>query len=127
MKKILLSIIVFVTFAAFGVPMTFAAPFNANNNPNIVANYPTGDHTVIMPDGSIVYNQQGADIVMMNKNSGNAQQWYDNGDGGVHTNFKDVGQATTCSNGWTFVGQANPSWGGYFVVGDNYCAKSNSF
>lgn len=128
MKKVMMSIAAFLTLALFSAPVTLAAPNNSTNNPNVVANYPTGNHTVIMPDGSIAYNQMGADVVMVTGNSNNGQQWYLNPDGGgVHTNFKDVGSDTSCSPGWTFIGKANPSWGSYFTAGDNYCANSNSF
>lgn len=110
----------------------FAAPFNAANNPNIVANYPNGPHTIVEKDGSIDYRDYGADVVIRAGNSNNFQQWFVGNNDSDHSVWMDVETATSCPAKWTFI--ENPyhppfgdTWGYYFPPGDNYCVHTNDF
>jgi hypothetical protein len=102
----------------------------AENNPNVVAFYTSGPHAVIQKDGTILYNQQGADLVL--QSGWNFQQWYVDASGNVvHTLFRNVGDDTTCNGNGLFI--ENPydppngdTWGYYFPDGDNYCASSSN-
>lgn len=111
-----------------------AAPTNsqkAENNPQIVSNYQTGDHTVVQPDNSIAYGQLGADVVMEAGEDKTFQQWYEGQNGEtVHTVWRNIGTDTQCPANWLFI--QNPqqpptgdTWGYHFPDGSNYCVKSN--
>lgn len=108
----------------------FAAPFNATNNPQIVANYSSGDHGVV---GEFV-THNGADVVMRAGNSGNFQQWFygtsdENGGNteGDHSIWRNVGDSTDCHAKEVLVENASASWGDYLQPGANYCVKTNDF
>ncbi len=137
MKKIF-GTCVLVFLMVFVVTPAFAAPNNAANNPNIVANFPSGQHTVIEGNGVTDFNHVGSDVVMKAGNSNNFQQWFQGssttesqaGAHGDHSVWRDIGSNTSCPSGWTFV--ANPkqpptgdTWGSYFPNGDNYCVHTN--
>lgn len=129
-KLIVAAAVVGMTLMQAGA--VYASPANenkGNNNPNVVAFYPDSTHTVIQPDGSIKYEQPGADLVM--QAGKNFQQWYDGPSTDVHTLWRNVGDDTSCNGHFTLV--ENPyqpptgdTWGTYFPNGDNYCVKSNS-
>lgn len=137
MKKIF-GLIVSVCLMSLAVSPALAAPNDAANNPNIVANYPDGQHTVIEGNGVTDYNHVGSDVVMQAGNSNNFQQWF-NGTSttetadsthGDHSVWRDIGQDTSCPSGWTFVENPNQpptgdTWGTYFPSGDNYCVHTN--
>lgn len=111
-----------------GAAGAFAAPFKAANNPNILDNYPTGPHGII---GEAEYHE-GADVVMKAGRSGNIQQWFygtsaSEGLHGEHSNWKNVGSATSCPAGWDFVADPYPEWGFYLESGANYCVHTNDF
>ena len=109
-----------------------ASPLNehkAENNPNVVAYLTNGIHTVIMPDGSLVNNWEGGDLVQQ---AGlNFHQFFEDVNGNrIHTLFRNIGDGTDCPSGWWFL--ENPydptpgdTWGYYFPEGDNYCVRSN--
>lgn len=129
MKK--LSIFLFSAFLFLTVTAgsAWAAPFNARNNPQIVANYPTGDHGVT----GEAYLHNGADVVMRAGNSGNFQQWFygysaETGQitEGDHSLWVSVGSDTTCRKGGTLVENANQAWGDYLLSG-NYCVYTNDY
>lgn len=123
-------IILFAVFAlALILPVTaMAAPFKAENNPQIVANYPTGDHGIVGEP----YLHEGADVVMKAGKSGNFQQWFYGTSAepnhpveGDHSVWK-LSKDGTCKDGWDLVENANQSWGDYLQPG-NYCVKTNDF
>lgn len=61
-----------------------AAPTNENKgtqNPQVVAYYPQGNHTVIQPDNSIKYGQIGTDLVLEAGEDKTFQQWYEGNNG----------------------------------------------
>lgn len=137
MKKILGTLISFCMMG-FAVTPALAAPNNATNNPNIVANYSNGQHTVIEGGGITDFNHVGSDVVMKAGNSQNFQQWFQgtsttetqDSTHGDHSVWRNVGSNTSCSSGWTLV--VNPkqpptgaTWGSYFPNGDNYCVHTN--
>ncbi|MGE5393044.1 MAG: hypothetical protein ACM3NH_04865 [Candidatus Saccharibacteria bacterium] len=108
-----------------------AAPFNAANNPNIVANYPTGDHGIA---GEPV-NHNGADVVMRAGNSGNFQQWFVGTaaeNGGVTEGDHSVWMLSkdgSCPNDSWYKMTVGPGnfWGDYLVNGGTYCIHTNDF
>ncbi len=113
---------------AVSVGSVSAAPFNASGNPNIVANYPTGPHGI---PGEAEFHE-GADVVMRAGQSGNFQQWFYGTSAsenlhGEHSNWKNVGSATTCPNGWILFVDPYPEWGDYLEPGANYCIHTNNF
>lgn len=124
--KIIITLSAIVLFAFAGVAS--AAHFKSNN-PNTVANYPTGDHGIVGEP----YLHVGADVVTKSGNSGNFQQWFvgtSTENGGVsekdHSVWK-VSKDGSCSNdGWVLVENASQSWGDYLVSGANYCVKTNT-
>ncbi len=124
-------IIVVIILAIAGVvmaPNAHAAPFNAVNNPQIVANYPTGPHGI---PGEAEFHE-GADVVMRAGNSGNFQQWFYGTSAseslhGEHSKKKNVGSQTECPNGWVLIPDAHPEWGDYLEPGANYCVHTNDF
>ncbi len=131
MKKSL----IFSTLFALAVSLTgaaYASPANENkadNNPNVVAYYENQSHTVIQPDGSILYDQPGGKDIVHQAGS-NFQQFYEDPDGNrVHTLFRNVGDDTSCQVGLFLQNPYDPptgdTWGTYFPEGDNYCAQSN--
>lgn len=129
MRK-LLALFTALAVSLFGATAAFAAPFNAGNNPQIVANYSTGDHGI----PGEPYLHTGADVVMRAGNSGNFQQWFygtsaENGGitEGDHSVWKNVGTSTSCSDNETLVADAYPQWGDYLEPGANYCVKTNDF
>lgn len=127
MKTLFMSLLALAVFLS-GSSMAYAAPFNAEGNPNIVANYPTGPHGII---GEAEFHE-GADVVKLNGKSGNLQQWFygtsaSEGLHGEHSNWKNVGTATSCSQGWDLVVDPYPEWGDYLEPGSNYCVRTNDF
>src|SRR3954466_6936829 len=70
--KNIISILGTVAILGASAGTAAAAPFNALNNPQIVANYSSGDHGIVGEP----YLHQGADVVMRAGNSGNFQQWF---------------------------------------------------
>ncbi len=109
-------------------PSAWAAPFNSTNNPNIVANYPSGSHGIVGEDSL----HTGADLVVAAGQSGNFQQWFvGNGDGNVndegdHSVWLSVGNSTSCPSGWDLLVNAQNNWGSYLKPG-NYCVHTNNF
>ena len=134
MKKTLISFLTVGLLCSLGVTKVSAAPTNppkADNNPQVVAYYPVGSHTVIQPDNTILYGQNGTDLVLEAGEDKTFQQWYEgvNGDK-VHTVWRNVGSDTQCPSDWLLI--QNPyqpptgdTWGYHFPNGDNYCVKSN--
>jgi len=129
-KKLLSATASGVLLLSAFTPAAFAAPFNAaNNNPQVQAYYPTGDHGIAGESDT----HTGQDLVMKAGNSGNFQQWFqgtstENGGNteGDHSVWKNVGDSTTCNgNNSTLVTNANPSWGNYLQPGANYCVHTN--
>jgi hypothetical protein len=125
MKKIL-SITLSIAMMGVSATTIMAAPFNANN-PNIVANYPTGPHGIV---GEPEYHE-GADVVMLAGQSGIVQQWFvgnSSVDGfhGDHSVWKPTSD-TTCQSGSVLVLNAYPDWGDYLIPGSNYCVTTNDF
>ena len=106
-----------------------AAPFKAENNPQIVANYPTGSHGIV---GEDAYHE-GADVVMTTGKSGNLQQWFYgtseevDGTHGDHSVWRNVGSDTSCPEGWDFIANPYPAWGDYLTPGNNYCVHTNDY
>lgn len=128
MKK-LTAIFSALVISFFGVTSAFAAPFNSNN-PNIVANYSSGDHGIVGEP----YLHQGADVVMRAGNSGNFQQWFygtSEENGGItegdHSVWINVGTKTNCPGHAVLVASAYPAWGDYLQPGANYCVSTNDF
>jgi hypothetical protein len=128
MSKILLAV-VFTAALFVAVAPAYAAPFNAANNPKIVANYSSGDHGI----PGEPYLHQGADVVMCN-NNGLCQQWFvgtseEPGDAfhGDHSVWKpeSLGSGQPKSNE-TVVPNANTAWGDYLAPGD-YFVTTNDF
>lgn len=130
MNKLTVSLLSGLVLMLVGVAPVFAAPFNAENNPQIVANFPTGDHGVVGESDT----HNGADVVMRAGDSGNFQQWFygtSTENGGIiegdHSVWMHVGSSTTCPNDdWDLVVNANQSWGDYLEPG-NYCVHTNDF
>lgn len=107
-----------------------AAPFRAENNPQIVANYDSGLHGI--PGESATH--EGSDVVMRAGNSGNFQQWFEGTsteNGGItegdHSVWKESSDCQ-CKDGETAV-ISTPSnfWGDYLQQGATYCVKTNDF
>jgi hypothetical protein len=118
-------ILAFLSIAMLNITgIAYAAP--NSNNPNTVADYTSGTHGVVGENDT----HTGSDIVTKSGNSGNFQQWFvgesANGYEGDHSTWKNVGDSTSCSNGWDLVMDANQSWGDYLQSG-NYCVKTNDF
>lgn len=108
--------------------VALAAPFKAEGNPQIVANYPTGPHGI---PGESEYHE-GADVVMRAGNSGNFQQWFygtsaSEGLHGEHSLWK-YSESGECNDNEVKVEVGDPSaWGDYLVDGGTYCVKTNDF
>jgi hypothetical protein len=116
-----------VLAAAVFVTPTFAAPFNAENNPQIVANYDSGDHGIVGEP----YLHTGADVVMTTGKNGGIQQWFygigeDGKKEGDHSVWK-VSKDGSCDSGWVLVEDPYPEWGDYLVPGADYCVHTNDF
>lgn len=105
----------------------FAAPNNAQkaeNNPNVVAYYPTGIHAI--PTDPIQY-VEGTDLVMKRGNSGQIEAWYTGSDGhGFHSVWNNSKNGS-CSDKEVLITDAYPSWGDYLTPGGDYCVKVNPF
>jgi hypothetical protein len=108
-----------------------AAPYNAaDNNPQVVAFYPTGPHGIPSEPGG---NHEGMDLVMQAGKSGNFQQWFYGtfpaGGEGLHGDHDVwlVSKDGTCPPNATLVPQAYPGWGDYLVPGADYCVMNNDF
>jgi uncharacterized protein YbdZ (MbtH family) len=130
--KTLLSVVTAIAVFAMSTGLVMAAPFKAaDKNPNIVAHYEDGPHTIIGIDGSDEeVSLEGKDIVMKAGKSGNFQQWFEN-DKNYHSVWRHVGEATECPEGWVLVENAkNPddgdTWGDYLEEG-NYCVRTNEY
>ncbi len=73
MKKTFIVSALALGILAMNSGMAFAAPYNAaDNNPQVVAFYPTGTHGI---PSEPCANHVGEDLVMRAGNSGNFQQW----------------------------------------------------
>ncbi|HUZ92706.1 MAG TPA: hypothetical protein VNG29_01775 [Candidatus Paceibacterota bacterium] len=131
MHKLSIVSIVVIAAGMLGLSSTvLAAPFTAVNNPQIVANYPTGTHGIV----GEYYLHTGADVVMRAGASGNFQQWFrgtsaENGGvtEGDHSVFL-INRNNRCPNSsWMTVPNAGASWGSYLVQGAGYCVHTNDF
>ena len=105
-----------------------AAPFFAEGNPNIVANYHDGIHTIPGEQEDI---HTGMDVVMRAGKSGNFQQWFlgdseQEGFHGEHSLWKESKDGT-CKNGDVLIEDAHPGWGDYLNPEADYCVKTNEF
>lgn len=110
-----------------------AAPFKADKNPNIVANYEDGPHGI---PGESEYHE-GKDVVMAAGKSGNFQQWfygYSAEDGGIiegdHSVWKlsKDGSCPDNSFAMTVTGPDGDNfWGDYLEYGSTYCIHTNDF
>ncbi len=127
--KYIMSIFMALAMLFSAVPV-FAAPFKADNNPQIVANYATGDHGI--PGEPATHT--GADVVMQAGNSGNFQQWFygfaDENSGimeGDHSVWKLSKDGTCPSNTFAMTVGPNNFWGDYLVQGATYCIRTNDF
>ena len=107
-----------------------AAPFNAaDNNPQVVAYYPTGPHGIVSIPGA---NHEGEDLVMRAGKSGNFQQWFygtfplTGETYGVHSVWNETKNGKCPANA-TLVENAYPGWGDYLEPGADYCVIENIF
>ncbi len=129
MKYIIASLIA-VAMAGAGASTALAAPFNATNNPNIVANYDSGIHGIV-GDSNV---NEGSDVVMRAGNSGNFQQtfqqWFMDGTAGVHSVWM-VSKDGSCPDDWYKIENINTNsdnfWGDYLQTGETYCVHNNEF
>lgn len=126
MKKIYAGIFGLALVLALPV-VALAAPDNTNkadNNPQVVAYYPTGIHAI--PTDPITY-VTGTDLVTMRGNSGQIEAWYTGSDNhGIHSVW-NISKDGTCPMNWVLIKQAYPSWGTYLTPGADYCANNNAF
>jgi hypothetical protein len=126
MKKILGSLTALALLMGSGTAL--AAPFKAQNNPQIVANYPDGLHGI----PGETEDHEGADVVMRAGNSGNFQQWFYGTSAseslhGDHSVWK-LSKDGTCPNGWLkMANTADNFWGNYLVTDGIYCIHTNDF
>ncbi len=125
--KIFFAMLFSLVLSVSTLSVASAAPFNAENNPNIVANYPTGPHGIV---GDSEYHE-GADVVMKDGNSPTLQQWFygtsaSNGLHGDHSVWK-VSKDGTCPDNWILFPQAYPSMGDYLEPGADYCVMTNEY
>ncbi len=128
MQKIALVSLAMGVATMFSAGSAYAAPFDASNNPQIVANYESGPHGI--PQEPEYH--EGMDVVMKAGNSGNFQQWFEGtsaseGYHGEHSVWKEVGSDTSCPAGWDFYLDPNPEHGDYLTPGANYCVKTNGY
>lgn len=146
MKK-LFALLSVVSTLFFGAPAVLAAPFNAaDNNPQVVAYYPTGDHGVVGENAT----HTGQDLVMeasvgahkdpLTNDAKVTQQWFygqanegQNGSTiteGDHSVFM-LSKDGTCQNGWYVLSNVNTNpnnfWGDYLTTGATYCVRTNDF
>lgn len=128
--KNLLKILGVIPMFLLMVSPAFAAPNNAENNPNIVANYPTGDHGI--PGEPATHN--GSDVVMAAGKSGNFQQWFygtTTEEGvvteGDHSVWKLSKDGTCPDNTVQMTVNSGNFWGDYLVDGGTYCIRTNDF
>jgi hypothetical protein len=105
----------------------YAAPNNENkaqNNPNVVAYYPTGIHAI--PTDPIQY-VDGTDLVTLRGNSGQIQADYtDAGGHGFHSVW-NISKNGACPSDWNLITNAYPTWGDYLTPGTDYCVQVNAF
>ncbi len=108
-------------------PQVLAAPDNANkaeNNPDVVAYYPTGIHAIAADPISYV---TGSDLVMKRGNTGQIQQWFTGEDNhGIHSVWNTSNDGI-CQNNWVLIKKAYPSWGDYLTPDADYCVHNNTF
>jgi len=107
-----------------------AAPFSAENNPNIVANYSTGDHGIVGDP----FLHTGADVVMKLGNSGKFMQWFEGmsaENGGIVQAVKSkwtLSKDGTCPRGSLMIQNINTNpdnfWGDYLQTGATYCISN---
>lgn len=129
MKKILTCALA-VVFVASSVTGVFADPTNpqkADNNPQTVAYYTSGDHGVVGESST----HTGTDYVRQDGNSGNFDQWFcgsatspDQLSECEHSVWLSVGSQTSCMGNGKLVENASASWGSYLSSG-NYCVFTN--
>jgi hypothetical protein len=122
--KILISIVAMAL--AFMTPLgAYAAPNNsekADNNPHVVAYYPTGLHAI--PTDPITY-LTGTNLVTERGNSGQIEAWYTGEDGHGYHSVWNVQKGGQCVG--TVIPNAYPTWGDYLTPGADYCVTVNSF
>jgi hypothetical protein len=126
--KPLASLAVIASLLFIGATSAHAAPFNAENNPNILDVFFSGIHTIVGEQGDI---HTGWDVVMKAGNSGNIQQWFlgestQEGYHGDHSLWR-LSSDGTCKNNEIEVSNAYPGWGTYLEPGATYCVKTNDF
>lgn len=129
MKKII-AVLSTLAISFFGANSALAAPFNAVNNPQIVANFQDNSLHGIPGESE---THRGSDVVMRAGDSGNFQQWFygtSTENGGItegdHSIWKSVGDSTTCKDNQVLVPDASSAWGDYLQPG-NYCVRTNDF
>lgn len=127
MFKVFLALLTTFGLLGLNAAVVFAAPFNAVNNPQIVANYDSGAHGVVGEPAT----HTGMDVVMRAGNSGNFQQWFygNSSEDGLHGDHSVwlLQKNGGCPGNSTLIVNPNPSWGDYLVSGANYCVKTNDF
>ncbi len=124
-------------FSIFGLLITLsaspslAAPFKAENNPQIVANYSEGEHGI----PGQTYTHEGKDVVMKAGNSPVVQQWFvgtseEEGFHGEHSVWK-LSKDGTCPPNWFQMTPTEPDggnyWGDVMEFGQTYCIMTNQF
>lgn len=119
-------VIAVISLMSLSAGLAFAAP-TKSNNPQIVANFTSGDHGIVGEP----FLHQGTDTVMQAGQSGNFQQWFfgtstEQGVHGDHSVWMSVGTSTQCPNDGILVINANQNWGSYLQPG-NYCVRTNDF
>jgi len=131
-KRLINVVLAIAIMLSTSSPIAFAAPFKAKYNPQIVANYNSGDHGI--PGEPFLH--QGADVVMLAGKSWNVQQWfygYSEENGGIiegdHSVWKlsKNGQCPTDTTAVTVSTDPASSnyWGNYLKDGTTYCVRTN--
>lgn len=126
---VVVSVVVLGGFLFAGQRSAWAAPNSAGNNPQIVANYSSGDHGIVGEP----FLHQGSDVVMQAGSSGNFQQWFygtsteSTGTHGDHSIWMLANNGTCPNSNWILVPNASASWGDYLVAGADYCVKTNDY
>lgn len=129
MKKILLTIAIVAAVLLTGAITADAAPWvpaENETNPQIVAYYPEGPHSIVGLDGQF----EGRDLVMLRGNSGQIQQWFEGIIDGKYAAIHSVWNLSkngSCPGDWIAVPNAYPQWGDYLVPGATYCVKNNYY
>ena len=100
----------------------------AQNNPQVVAYYAGGLHTIPGEEGS---SHWGEDLVMRAGGSGNFQQWFLGWSAGESFHGEHsvwlISRTGNCPQSFMVYVDPNPGWGDYFVDGATYCVKTNNY